>query len=83
MWHKRGSTKRQTSKRNGSHIGKGHDICRASEITSNQMKALNEEVNVHKVESIKPKKRDSDEKRMQQMQQQARVQEMPSLRENM
>lgn len=38
---------------------KATDICRASEITSSQMKALNDEVNVHKVESIKPKKRDT------------------------
>lgn len=71
-------------------LKKAIDICRASEITSSQMKALNDEVNVHKVESIKPKKRDtkiradvSDEKGMQQMRQQARVQKMPSIRENM
>lgn len=40
-------------------LEKAIDICRASEITSSQMKALNDEVNVHKVESIKPKKRDT------------------------
>lgn len=52
------------------------DICRASEITSSQMKALNDEVNVHKVESMKPKKRDTKSEQtsvMQQMRQQARV----------
>lgn len=44
-------------------LEKAIDICRASEITSSQMKALNDEVNVHKVESIKPKKRDTKSER--------------------